>query len=388
MALKAGPFQGCARTSSLLVAISDSGSGCARNSLNWRNDFVRLRKWESCRMEVLAQRAITPVEGEKPGVDSSQTINRTPDKEPRGSRKDLSILPKPLSATDLHSPNDGSKVRVAYQGLPGAYSEIAAMKAYPKCETVPCDDFEAAFKAVELWLVEKAVLPIENSVGGSIHRNYDLLLRHRLHIAGEVQLQVNHCLLALQGVRKEELKNVLSHPHALDQCETSLSALGVLRISSEDTAMAAQMVASSGKRDTGAIASARAAEIYGLDILAENVQDDDNNITRFLILSREPVIPGTDKLYKTSIVFTLEEGPGVLFKALAVFSLREINLTKIESRPQRQRPLRVVDDSNEGRAKYFDYLFYIDFEASMMDPRAQCAMAHLQFVGWTLEYQS
>lgn len=93
MALKAGPFQGCARTSSLLVAISDSGSGCARNSLNWRNDFVRLRKWESCRMEVLAQRAITPVEGEKPGVDSSQTINRTPDKEPRDSRKDLSILP-------------------------------------------------------------------------------------------------------------------------------------------------------------------------------------------------------------------------------------------------------------------------------------------------------
>ncbi|XP_023517314.1 arogenate dehydratase/prephenate dehydratase 1, chloroplastic-like [Cucurbita pepo subsp. pepo] len=375
--LKLHPFQDSARASSLSVAISDYESGSTGNFLSLRHDFTRLRKWESCRVVVSAQGAITSVENEKHAVDSSKTINRTLE-EPKGSRKDLSILPKPLSATDLHSPNDGSKVRVAYQGSPGSYSEIAAMKAYPKCETVPCDDFEAAFKAVELWLVEKAVLPIENSVGGSNHRNYDLLLRHRLHIAGEVQLQVNHCLLGLQGVRKEELKNVLSHPHAFDQCEMTLSGFGVMRINSEDTATAAQIVASSGKRDTGAIASARAAEIYGLNILAENVQDNDNNITRFLILAREPVIPGTDKLYKTSIVFTLEEGPGVLFKALAVFALREINLTKIESRPQKQRPLRVVDDSNEGRAKYFDYLFYIDFEASMMEPRAQSAMAHLQ----------
>ncbi|KAL4019727.1 hypothetical protein IC575_018483 [Cucumis melo] len=376
--LNLGPFQGCARASSLLLHVSDFGSASTANSLSFRNDFIKLRKWESSSSVVLPPRAITSVEDETPAVVSSQNIiNRTLE-DPKVSRKDLSILPKPLSATDLHSPNDGSKVRVAYQGLPGAYSEIAALKAYPKCETVPCDDFEAAFKAVELWIVDKAVLPIENSVGGSIHRNYDLLLRHRLHIAGEVQLQVNLCLLGLQGVRKEELKNVLSHPHAFEQCEMTLSTLGVMRISIEDTAAAAQMVASGGERDTGAIASARAAEIYGLNILADNVQDNDNNITRFLILAREPVIPGTDKLYKTSIVFTLEEGPGVLFKALAVFALREINLTKIESRPQRQRPLRVVDDSNEGRAKYFDYLFYIDFEASMMEPRAQCAMAHLQ----------
>ncbi|KGN49105.1 arogenate dehydratase/prephenate dehydratase 1, chloroplastic isoform X2 [Cucumis sativus] len=376
--LNLGPFQGCARASSILLHVSDFGSGSSANSLSFRNDVIKLRKWESSAFVVLPPRAITSVEDESPAVASSQTIiNRTLE-DPKVSRKDLSILPKPLSATDLHSPNDGSKVRVAYQGLPGAYSEIAALKAYPKCETVPCDDFEAAFKAVELWIVDKAVLPIENSVGGSIHRNYDLLLRHRLHIAGEVQLQVNLCLLGLQGVRKEELKNVLSHPHAFEQCETTLSTLGVMRISIEDTAAAAQMVSSGGERDTGAIASARAAEIYGLNILADNFQDNDNNITRFLILAREPVIPGTDKLYKTSIVFTLEEGPGVLFKALAVFALREINLTKIESRPQRQRPLRVVDDSNEGRAKYFDYLFYIDFEASMMEPRAQCAMAHLQ----------
>ncbi|KAM4101804.1 hypothetical protein ACB094_05G173100 [Castanea mollissima] len=342
--------------------------------------MARSRKWECCCLAVLAQRAITPVEDEKPDVSSvgpSWGIERTQGNESRGFHKDLNLLPKPLSANDLSScSKDGSKVRVAYQGLPGAYSEAAALKAYPKCETVPCDQFEEAFKAVELWLVDKAVLPIENSVGGSIHRNYDLLLRHRLNIVGEVQLQVNHCLLGLPGVRKEEIKNVLSHPQALAQCDVMLSNLGVVRINTDDTAGAAQMVASTGLRDTGAVASARAAEIYGLDVLAEKIQDDDDNITRFLVLAREHIIPGTDRPYKTSIVFTLEEGAGVLFKALAVFALRDINLTK--SRPQKQRPLRVVDDSNEGSAKYFDYMFYIDFQASMAEPRAQYALEHLQ----------
>ncbi|KAK7348446.1 hypothetical protein VNO80_23004 [Phaseolus coccineus] len=289
------------------------------------------------------------------------------------------VIAKPLTTIDISSSSsDGSKVRVAYQGLPGAYSEDAALKAYPKCETVPCDNFESAFKAVELWLVDKAVLPIENSVAGSIHRNYELLLRHRLHIVGEVQLRVNHCLLGLPGVRKEELKVVVSHPQALDQCEKMLSDLGVVKIGARDTADAAQTVASNSARDTGAIASSRAAKVYGLDILTERIQDDVENITRFLVLARDPIIPGTDKPHKTSIVFSLEEGPGVLFKALAVFAMRDISLSKIESCPLKQRPLRVVDDSNQGNSKYFDYLFYIDIEASMAEPRAQYALGQLQ----------
>ncbi|KAK6917284.1 Prephenate dehydratase [Dillenia turbinata] len=258
----------------------------------------------------------------------------------------------PLSANDLSNlRNDGTLVRVAYQGVPGAYSEAAALKAYPKCETVPCDQFEDTFKAVELWLVDRAVLPIENSLGGSIHCNYDLLLRHRLHIVGEVQMAVNHCLLGLPGVKKEDLKHVLSHPQALAQCEMTLSKYGIGRINADDTAGAAQTVASDGQGDIGAIASARAATIYGLDIIEEGIQDDPDNVTRFLVLAREPIIPGAGRPYRTSIVFTLEEGPGVLFKALAVFSLRGINLIKIESRPQRKLPLRVVDGSNLGSAK-------------------------------------
>ncbi|KZV16149.1 arogenate dehydratase/prephenate dehydratase 1, chloroplastic [Dorcoceras hygrometricum] len=373
MALKAAPILVCGCNGNKSATCPQFG---VLNSSHRQSSFLNLRiqrKWEC-----LSHRAITPVEDEIPSthatVEGDTVISPAV-----GFHHDLNSLPKPLSASNaISSSGDGSKVRVAYQGIPGAYSEAAALKAYPKCETVPCDQFEAAFKAVELWLVDKAVLPIENSVGGSIHRNYDLLLRHRLHIVGEVQLVVNHCLLGLPGVRKEELKRVFSHPQALDQCDMYLNKLGVTRVSADDTAGAAQIVASEGVRETGAIASARAAEIYGLNVLSERIQDHSDNITRFLILAREPTIPGSDRPYKTSIVFTLDEGPGVLFKALAVFALRGIDLSKIESRPQKRRPLRVVDDSNRGSATYFDYLFYIDFEASMAEPRAQYALGHLQ----------
>ncbi|ONI00511.1 hypothetical protein PRUPE_6G092500 [Prunus persica] len=290
--------------------------------------------------------------------------------------KDLHTLPRPLSSTHLsNSVSDGSRLRVAYQGVRGAYSESAAEKAYPNCEAVPCEQFDTAFEAVERWLVDRAVLPIENSLGGSIHRNYDLLLRHRLHIVGEVKLAVRHCLLANHGVEVEDLKRVLSHPQALSQCEHTLTKLGLVREAVDDTAGAAKHVAFHKLKDTGAVASSAAADIYGLTILAQDIQDDCDNVTRFLMLAREPIIPGTDRPFKTSIVFSLEEGPGVLFKALAVFALRQINLTKIESRPLRKQPLRASDDNN---GRYFDYLFYVDFEASMADQSAQNALRHLK----------
>ncbi|KAG6500457.1 arogenate dehydratase/prephenate dehydratase 6, chloroplastic-like [Zingiber officinale] len=291
-------------------------------------------------------------------------------------------LPRPLSIADLSpAPMHGSRLRVAYQGVPGAYSEAAAGKAYPNCEPIPCDQFEVAFQAVELWIADRAVLPVENSLGGSIHRNYDLLLRHRLHIVGEVQLPVHHCLLALPGVRKEYLTRVMSHPQALAQCELTLTRLGlnVTRESFDDTAGAAEYVANNGLRDTAAIASARAAELYGLQVLADGIQDDSGNVTRFVMLAREPIIPRTDRPFKTSIVFAQDrEGTSVLFKVLSAFAFRDISLTKIESRPHRHRPIRLVDDANVGTAKHFEYMFHVDFQASMAEPRAQNALAEIQ----------
>ncbi|XP_074558696.1 arogenate dehydratase/prephenate dehydratase 6, chloroplastic-like [Curcuma longa] len=291
-------------------------------------------------------------------------------------------LPRPLSIADLSpAPMHGSRLRVAYQGVPGAYSEAAAGKAYLNCEPIPCDQFEVAFQAVELWIADRAVLPVENSLGGSIHRNYDLLLRHRLHIVGEVQMPVHHCLLALPGVRKEYLTRVMSHPQALAQCELTLTRLGlnVTRESFDDTAGAAEYVANNGLRDTAAIASARAAELYGLQVLADGIQDDSGNVTRFVMLAREPIIPRTDRPFKTSIVFAHDrEGTSVLFKVLSAFAFRDISLTKIESRPHRHRPIRLVDDANVGTAKHFEYMFHVDFQASMAEPRAQNALAEIQ----------
>ncbi|PHU03742.1 Arogenate dehydratase 5, chloroplastic [Capsicum chinense] len=290
--------------------------------------------------------------------------------------------PKPLTISDFSpAPMHGAQLRVAYQGVPGAYSEAAAGKAYPKCEAIPCDQFEVAFQAVELWIADRAVLPVENSLGGSIHRNYDLLLRHRLHIVGEVQLPVHHCLLALPGVRKEYLTRVISHPQALAQCELTLTKLGlnVAREAVDDTAGAAEYISSNNLRDTAAIASARAADLYNLQILSSGIQDDSSNVTRFVMLAREPIIPRTDRPFKTSIVFAHDKGgTSVLFKVLSAFAFRNISLTKIESRPHRNRPIRLVDDANVGTAKHFEYMFYVDFEASMADVRAQNALAEVQ----------
>lgn len=288
-------------------------------------------------------------------------------------------LPRPLTSADLSNmASEGSRLRVAYQGVRGAYSESAAEKAYPNCEAVPCEQFDTAFEAVERWLVDRAVLPIENSLGGSIHRNYDLLLRYHLHIVGEVKLAIRHCLMANNGVKIEDLKRVLSHPQALAQCENTLTKLGLVREAVDDTAGAAKYIAFNKLKDAGAVASLAASRIYGLNVLAQDIQDDSDNVTRFLMLAREPIIPRTDKPFKTSIVFSLDEGPGVLFKALAVFAMRNINLTKIESRPLQKQALRVLDDSVDGFPKYFPYLFYVDFEASMADQRAQNALGHLK----------
>lgn len=227
-------------------------------------------------------------------------------------------------------------LRIAFQGEHGAYSEKASRELLgSRILTVPCNSFEDVFKAVASREVDYAVVPIENSLGGSIHTNFDLLLRYDLHIIGEHEFRVNHCLLALPGVKKGDIKRVLSHPQALAQCENYLKSLNMKSEATYDTAGSAKLIKEKQMLDCAAIASDLAASTYGLEVIESNIEDDENNFTRFLLLSRTSVsslIPPNIPA-KTSVVFVVPNQAGALYKALACFSLRDIDFSKIESRP-------------------------------------------------------
>jgi prephenate dehydratase len=253
-------------------------------------------------------------------------------------------------------------VRIAYQGEPGAFSEAAALQVDAAAEAVPCRAFEDVFDAVAGGSVDCGVLPIENSIGGSIHRNFDLLLEHDVPIVGEVELPVVHHLLAFPGTTLERVRRVYSHPQGLAQCDRFLRTLtGVEVIATYDTAGSAKMIADQKMVDAAAIASARAGEVFGLKPLRSSIQDYAHNTTRFLVISRQRL--SSAKADKTSIVFTLPNEPGALFKALSVFALRGIDLTKLESRPLPDRK--------------WEYLFYVDLAASRDDKPCSNALAHL-----------
>ncbi|MCB2180326.1 prephenate dehydratase [bacterium] len=252
-------------------------------------------------------------------------------------------------------------MKVAFQGEPGAYSEEAGDRYYQDAEMVPRASFEDVFTAVTSNECDAGLIPIENSLAGSIHQNYDLLLQNQLHITGEYYLRVRHCLITFPGVRLPEIKNVISHPQALGQCAGYLRKLGVTTTPVYDTAGSVEMLKSSGEKTTAAIASHRAAEIYQMQILQEGIEDNPENFTRFLEISPKAVTPTGEA--KTSIVFTLDHQPGALFKALSVFALRDIDLTKIESRPLAGKP--------------WEYLFYVDFIGSMQDSAVVNAINHL-----------
>jgi len=253
-------------------------------------------------------------------------------------------------------------VRVGFQGEPGAFSEAAVLRLLPDAEVRPFPTFEDVFDAVHDNKVALGVVPIENSIGGSIPRNYDLLVETDLAIVGEVQVPVVHNLLALPGVRLEDVRRVLSHPQALAQCAGFLRTLkDVEAIATYDTAGSAKMVRDEGRRDTAAIASERAGSLFGLEALKSGVEDFKDNITRFLAVGRDRVPLGTPD--KTSVVFTLKSEPGALFKALSVFALRGIDLTKLESRPVPGRP--------------WEYRFYVDVAAAREDLSCTRAIVHL-----------
>ncbi len=253
--------------------------------------------------------------------------------------------------------------KVAFQGERGAYSEVAAKELLGKTITpIPCESFESLFDKVTHERADLGVIPIENSLVGSIHKNYDLLLEHELKVIGEVQLRVSHALIVPPGVSFKNISKVYSHPMALEQCRKFFKKHKTIApISYYDTAGAVRMIAESGLTNSAAIASPYAAQIYKMKLLKQAIEDEKHNYTRFLLLSRAPI---TFKgRAKTSIVFSLKNEPGALFKALSVFALRDIDLTKIESRPSRQ--------------KAWQYYFYVDFEGSVKDKLIKHALDHL-----------
>ena len=258
-----------------------------------------------------------------------------------------------------------NKYRTGFQGELGAFSEMAVQAYFgDAAEPVPHGWFDDVFRSVDEGRCDYGMLPIENTLAGSIHVNYDLMQEHDQQIVGEIVLRIVHNLMAKPGVRPEELRRVQSHPKALEQCVRFFREHPSLKPETVyDTGGAAKMLGEGEARDIGVIASTRAAERYGLEILEHGIEDNVQNYTRFLVLGREPESPVGERL-KTSIVFSMPHEPGTLFKAMSVFALRDISINKIESRPLVGSP--------------WEYLFYLDFEGHADSMLCKRALNHLQ----------
>lgn len=263
-------------------------------------------------------------------------------------------------------------MKIAFQGERGAFSEIAAK--YYFSETVklsPSYSFDEVFKKVKSGEVNFGVVPIENTLYGSIFETYDLLLKYSLTIFGELNLQINHHLMAVKKFKLNQIKKIFSHPQALGQCSEFLLKLKNAKINpAYDTAGSINLSNENKNEPTAIIASKKAAELYNLFILKENIQNNSENITRFLIIGKKSF---SNKILnpKTSICFELKSIPGALFKALSVFALRDIDLVKIESRPIPSRP--------------FQYIFYIDLLGNKNDEKIKLALNHLNEISVKLK---
>jgi len=252
---------------------------------------------------------------------------------------------------------------VAFQGEAGAYSQEAALQFFgPQIATKPYESLEQVFQAVEQSDAQFGIVPVENSLEGSISQSYDLLLDSSLKVCGEIELRVAHCLIANPEASLDSIKRVYSHPQALGQCKTFLKHLGGKLIPTYDTAGSVKMIKEKGITDGAAIASTRAAEIYEMKIIASEIEDYPHNFTRFFILAKEDSPPtGNDK---TSIVFSVRHKPKALYEFLRELALRDVNLTKIESRPTRR--------------KAWEYNFYLDFDGHREDRASQEVLAKLE----------
>ena len=266
--------------------------------------------------------------------------------------------------------NGHTHTKAAYQGERGAFSEVAAGRMLgARAEALPYRTFDEMFEAVTVGAVDCCVAPIENSLAGSVHKNYDLMLDHSLTIVAETTLRIVHNLIAAPGTRFSDVRRAYSHPVALAQCERFFRANPQIEaIPSYDTAGSVREVIGRGLKDEAAIAGIGASRVYRAEIIAEEIEDNRQNFTRFLLLALparaheiETETAATDR--KTSIVFSIRNEPGALFRALATLALRDIDLAKIESRPIEGRP--------------WEYSFYLDIAGDSRDRKVERALAHL-----------
>jgi prephenate dehydratase len=257
--------------------------------------------------------------------------------------------------------------RTGIQGELGAFSQEAARQLLgSKAEVAPYPTFESVFVALRTGKIASAVIPIENTLAGSVHENYDHLLQFDVRIAAETNVRIVHNLIAPPGVTFRDLRKVYSHPVALNQCLKFFARFPRLeRVPFYDTAGSVKMVMEKREPGAAAIASDVAAGIYGGNILKRSIEDDRRNFTRFFLLyaSKKLPRPPRSKGWKTSLVFTTRNIPGALFRGLSAFALRDLNLTKIESRPLRGKP--------------WEYLFYLDLLGRETEPEVQNALRHL-----------
>ncbi len=266
------------------------------------------------------------------------------------------------------------KETAAFQGERGAFSEEAARRLLGRRVLVePCVRFEDVFRRLSEKKVQAAVVPIENTLAGSVHENYDHLLRFELPIVAETSVRIVHNLIAPPGVPLRNIRRVFSHPVALNQCLNFFAKNPQIeKTPFYDTAGSVKMIMEEGLRDAAGIASSLAADNYGATILKRSIEDDRRNFTRFFLLRRPefarkyPVKTNSRTRWKTSLVFTTRNVPGALFRSLSAFALRDLNMDKIESRPLRGKP--------------WEYLFYLDFLGHIDDPVCQKALGHLREV--------
>lgn len=251
---------------------------------------------------------------------------------------------------------------VGYQGEPGAFSEEAVQVLFGEARAEPRRTLRAVFEEVEGKRLDYGVVPLENSQAGSINETYDLLASGSVSIVGEAVVRVDHALVALPGTRLEELRRVSSHPQALAQCEEFLSSLAVELVPVYDTAGAAKRIAEQGLREEAAVASARAARLYGLAVLAQRIQTYPDNRTRFAAISLDPAPLGPPD--RTSVLFAVRNEPGALYRSLRPFAERRLNLSKLESRPLGSEP--------------WQYRFYLDVDAGRGDPALEEALGELE----------